>query len=105
MIVYFGTDSSGASRSFTATAGNVVVDPPSGGGGGGGGGSSSPPATDNCRRADFNCDDKINSIDFSILLYFWKTISPFSNKYVDINKDAKIDSVDFSILLYEWGKK
>jgi len=106
VVVYFGTDSSGASRTFTAVA---PTSPPSGGGGGGGGGSggggSVPPATGICRRADFNCDTKINSIDFSILLYFWKSRPPFTNIYVDINKDGKIDSVDFSILLYEWGKK
>jgi hypothetical protein len=107
VIVYFGTDSSGASRTFTAVA-PTSTPPPSGGGGGGGGSSSASvidSVTGNCRRADFNCDTKINSIDFSILLYFWKSRPPFSNKYVDINKDGKIDSVDFSILLYEWGKK
>ncbi len=57
------------------------------------------------RSADLNLDYKVNSIDFSILLYFWKSKPPFKNKFVDINKDGKIDSVDFSILLYEWGKK
>jgi hypothetical protein len=103
VIVYFGTDSSGASRSFTATAAS------SGGSGTGtggrGGGGSTPSDSSTCRRADFNCDKKVNSIDFSILLYFWKTKPPFSNKFVDINKDKKVDSVDFSILLYEWDKK
>ncbi|MEI6057632.1 MAG: dockerin type I domain-containing protein, partial [bacterium] len=78
------------------------------------GGGGAPPAsqTDTAtpitgicgRRADFNCDGKINSIDFSILLYFWKTKPPFANKYVDLNNDGKIDSTDFSILLYNWGK-
>ena len=101
VIVYFGTDSSGASRSFIATTA-------SGGGGGGGGGGTvdTPPVnTGTCtKRADFNCDKKTNSIDFSILLYFWKTKPPFKNQYVDVNKDNKVDSVDFSILLYEWGK-
>ncbi|MEI8248888.1 MAG: dockerin type I domain-containing protein [Candidatus Taylorbacteria bacterium] len=55
-------------------------------------------------KADFNRDGKVNSIDFSILLYFWKTKSPFSNPSVDINKDGKVNAVDFSILLYNWGK-
>ena len=106
MVVYFGTESSGASRSFKAISSTVT--PPSGGGGGGGGSSSNvnPTVVDSskCRRANFNCDSKINSIDFSILLYYWKTKPPFKNQYVDINKDNKVDSVDFSILLYEWGK-
>jgi uncharacterized membrane protein YgcG len=116
VIVYYGTDNSRASRSFTA-----VQESSSGGGGGGSGGGSggssggsggssnqtveiTQPGTQ-CIRADFNCDGRVNSIDFSILLYFWKSKPPFSNKYVDINKDAKIDSVDFSIMLFEWSKK
>jgi len=71
------------------------------GGGGGGGGGGAPIPT--CRGADFNYDAKVNSIDFSIMLYFWKTRPPFANACVDINKDQKVDSVDFSILLYQWG--
>lgn len=106
MIVYFGTESSGASRSFSAT--KIETGGGNGGGSSGGGGGSGNTTTkimNKCtRRADFNCDGKVNSIDFSILLYFWKSVPPFKNQYVDINKDIKIDSVDFSILLYEWGK-
>jgi len=113
VIVYFGTDSSGASRSFTAQAGaSTGGSGATGGGGGGGGGGNSPTANvtnalGHCgeKIADFNCDLKVNSIDFSILLYFWKAQSPFANTYVDINKDNKVDSVDFSILLYRWDKK
>ena len=110
LIVYFGTDSSGASRSFTATAPTDSGGGSSGGGGGGGGGggattTTTPPSGSCGRKADFNCDTKVNSIDFSVLLYFWKSRAPFSNQYVDINKDGKIDSIDFSILLYEWDKK
>ena len=83
------------------------------GGGGGGGGSSSggggtptPPPTssgDACTGADFDHDGIVNSIDFSILLFFWNGQPPFSNPCVDINKDSRADSVDFSILLYQWG--
>jgi hypothetical protein len=106
VIVYFGTDSSGASRSFSATVAGGNTGGTTGGGGGGGGGStpSTPVTPTGCKRADFNCDAKVSSIDFSILLYFWKAKPPFSNPGVDINKDSKVDSVDFSILLYEWGK-
>jgi hypothetical protein len=101
VIVYFGTDSSGASRSFTAT----TISGGGGGGGGGGGTTTTVPPSGVCtKRADFNCDKKVNSIDFSILLYYWKATPPFKNQYVDINKDTKVDSVDFSILLYEWDK-
>ncbi|MEK6850721.1 MAG: dockerin type I domain-containing protein [Nanoarchaeota archaeon] len=94
------TNWAAATEQFTAE--NI----PGGGGGGGGGGGilPSPIAVTCTKRADFNCDNKVNSIDFSILLYYWKSQPPFKNIYVDINKDNKVDSVDFSILLYEWGK-
>ena len=104
LVVYFGTESSGSSRIFTVTA-------PSSGGGGGGGGSTptdtsvTPVApVGACSGADFNKDRLVDSIDFSILLYFWKALSPFSNPCVDVNVDQKVDSVDFSIMLYQWTK-
>jgi hypothetical protein len=105
--VQFGSDSSHASQSFTATTGTIVT-PPGGGGSSGGGRTSTSveSSADKCIiRSDFNCDGIVNSVDFSIMLAFWKTPAPFKNRYVDINKDGKVDSVDFSILLYQWGKK
>jgi hypothetical protein len=54
--------------------------------------------------ADLNGDNKVNSVDFSIMLAFWKTSGPFKNSSVDMNGDGKVNSVDFSILLYQWGK-
>jgi len=102
LMVYYGTEKSGASRSFTATA--AVITPPTGGGGGGGGGGPQPPAT-TCNGADFNHDSKVNSVDFSILLAFWKTAFPFRNPCVDLNGDNKVNSVDFSILMYQWGTR
>jgi hypothetical protein len=57
------------------------------------------------RVADLNSDNKINAIDFSILLSFYKTKPPFLNPYVDMNKDSKVDAIDFSILLSMWDKK
>jgi len=104
LVVYFGNDNSRASRTFTAESGVTPPPPPPGGGGGGGGGSTTPPATVACEGSDLNGDDQVNSIDFSILLAFWKTEAPFLNKCVDINVDSQVDSVDFSILLYEWGR-
>ncbi len=104
LVVYFGTESSGASRVFTATAGST---PPGGGGGGGGGGTttSTPVAGGTCSGSDFNKDGFVNSTDFSILLYFWKTTPPFSNPCVDTNTDNKVDSIDFSIMLFNWTKR
>ena len=107
--VSFGSDSSQAVQSFTATS--ATVPPPSGGGGGGGGGGVFiPPVvpevpSSSCIGADLNRDGKVNSVDFSVMLSFWKTPSPFKNVCVDINTDKQVNSVDFSILLYQWGKK
>jgi hypothetical protein len=53
--------------------------------------------------ADFNQDRIVNSVDFSIMLAFWKTLSPFTNPCVDINADSIVNSIDFSILLSQWG--
>jgi hypothetical protein len=108
--VYFGTEDSVSYQSFTAVApANNGSNGNSGGSGGGGGGAvpaASPPAvTGVCgKRADFNCDGRVDAIDFSILLYFWDSKPPFKNQYVDLNKDGKVNATDFSILLYNWGK-
>jgi len=89
----------------TVTATFNLSAPPSPPGGGGGGEILPPPILPvACSGADFNKDGIVNSVDFSILLYFWKTAPPFKNPCVDINKDGRVDSVDFSILLYQWGK-
>ncbi len=109
VVVYFGTESSGSSRSFTITS-DSTPDPtptPSPGGGGGGGGAPAPTPVPTpqgaCKGADLNGDNNVNSVDFSILLAFWKTAPPFKNTCVDINKDRRVDSIDFSILLSQWG--
>lgn len=108
--VQFGSDSSHASQSLTAVAEAVATPPSSGGGGGGGEGGGSVPLTPSipstaCIGADFNHDNKVSSVDFSILLAFWKTSPPFKNTCVDINGDNQVNSIDFSIFLYQWGKK
>jgi hypothetical protein len=106
VLVYFGTERSGSSRTFTIANSTSGGGGSGGGGGGGGGGNTTPNLKKNsCTGADFNKDKKVNSIDFSILLAFWKTNPPFKNPCVDINKDKKVDSVDFSILLSQWGTK
>ncbi len=109
LVVYFGSESSGSSRSFTATSQSSGGGAASGGGGGGGGGGgvvSVPVVTvaSACSGADLNGDKKVNSIDFSILLAFWKTNPPFKNTCVDLNGDKKVNSIDFSILLSRWGR-
>lgn len=52
------------------------------------------------RKADLNCDQRVNLVDLSILLFNWETVK--NNPNSDINKDATVDLVDFSILLYYW---
>jgi hypothetical protein len=105
--VLFGSDSSTANQSFTAVTDSTP--PPTGGGGGGGGGGGAftptiPASSGLSVGADLNGDGKVNSVDFSIMLAFWKTAGPFKNPAVDINQDGEVNSVDFSILLYQWGK-
>jgi hypothetical protein len=114
LAAFFGTESSRASRSFTITTSGGTT-PPSGGSGGSGGGAGiaptippvteQPVSTGTCNGADLNKDNKVNSVDFSILLSYWKTKPPFRNACADINKDNKVDSVDFSIMLSQWGSK
>jgi hypothetical protein len=57
---------------------------------------------DACQGADLNFDDKINLIDFSILLYFWDNTNP-SNICADINSDKSVNLTDFSIMMYWWN--
>ena len=49
-------------------------------------------------RADLNKDDKINLVDFSILLSFWNT----DNGDADINLDGIVNLADVSIMLFNW---
>jgi hypothetical protein len=112
MIVYFGTESSGSSRSFTAVAPTNSTPSPSPSGGGGGGSPFVPSSTATssgallpCNGADLNRDNKINLTDFSIMMAFWKTKAPFKNPCVDINQDTRVDSKDFSLLLAQWNTR
>jgi hypothetical protein len=49
-------------------------------------------------RADLNKDGKVNLVDFSILLFNWKT----SDAVADINQDGTVSLIDFSIMLANW---
>ncbi len=50
-------------------------------------------------RGDLNCDDSINLVDFSILMYYWGS----TNQISDINEDESVNLVDFSVMMYYWG--
>lgn len=47
---------------------------------------------------DLNADEKVNLVDFSIMLSFWGTSEPTA----DINADGAVNLADFSILLFNW---
>jgi len=98
------TNFAGATEQFIAVSGVTPPPPPPPPPSGGGGIIPTPPSGAACNGADFNHDNKVNSVDFSILLAFWQKLPPFANPCVDINKDNKVNSIDFSILLYQWEK-
>ncbi len=89
----------------------VGATPPNGGGGGSGS-SSIPPGPDDeeifpyvpghyCKIADFNCDDLVNILDLSILLYY-QNKSGSAIGFYDLNKDGKVGFADASIMFYYW---
>src|SRR3989344_1576522 len=51
-------------------------------------------------HVDFNKDNKVNLVDFSIAAFWFREPSPPA--HVDPNKDGKVDLKDFSILAYYW---
>ena len=51
------------------------------------------------REVDMNTDNKVNLVDFSILLYNWGVPK---NPAADLNSDGKVNLTDFSIMLYYW---
>jgi len=56
-----------------------------------------------CGKFDLNCDGRINLIDFSILVYWWKRpLTAAAKAKVDLNGDGKVNLTDFSILAYHW---
>ena len=54
-----------------------------------------------CNGADLNLDNRVDIIDFSILLYFWGQKNPI-NGCANINNSANVDLIDFSIMMYYW---
>jgi len=58
-----------------------------------------------CGKADLNCDQKINLVDFSIAAYWYKRSLSVSFKSLEVERlsgDGKVDLVDFSIMAYYW---
>jgi len=92
----------------------------SGGGGGGGGGSSGgssggsgsgggsyiPPTSSSlspaAQKVDANKDNKIDVLDFNILMVNWGKTG--TDNIADFNQDGKIDIFDFNLLMINWTK-
>lgn len=53
------------------------------------------------KNGDINNDKKINTVDFSIMLFFWNQPNP-KNTCADINGDGVVNLFDFSVMLYWW---
>lgn len=51
--------------------------------------------------SDINCDQAVDLVDFSILLFWWNRTNP-DNARADINGDRFVDIIDFSIMLFYW---
>jgi hypothetical protein len=61
-------------------------------------GAGEDPTPDFSQRSDLNKDTRVNLIDFSILLFHWKSADPIA----DINQDGTVSLIDFSIMLANW---
>lgn len=61
-------------------------------------GEAVPLTVGSCVAADFNKDDKVNLVDFSIFLSWWGK----EESSIDLNKNGNVDLADFSIFLSCW---
>lgn len=92
---------------FLYYVGGIIIPPvvvPSSGGGGGADEAIPPFIQDpNCkaRVADFNCDDRVDIKDLSILLYFINKSGSVIT-YYDLSEDGLLDIRDISIMFYYW---
>jgi hypothetical protein len=83
-----------ANTSASATA--SVIPTPSGGGGGG---LFSPPLSSEAKRTDANKDNRVDFLDFNILMANWGAVGP---NVADFNGDGVIDLFDFNLLMIYW---
>ena len=85
----------------TSCTTNSCADASDAGGGGGGVYSIVPGLGLECKIADFNCDEHVNILDLSILLYYIENPSSSIARY-DLNQDSILGFTDISILFYYW---
>ena len=55
---------------------------------------------DTYHKVDFNKDDRVNLVDFSMMAYWYKR--PLPKKEFDLNSDGVVNLVDFSIMAFYW---
>ncbi|MDO8583865.1 MAG: hypothetical protein Q7R83_01670, partial [bacterium] len=68
-------------------------------------GQVTKPKGPTCKRADLNCDGRVNLVDFSIAAFWYKRTLSDAFAVIEkerLNADGKITLVDFSILAYYW---
>lgn len=69
-----------------------------------GGGGYTPPASGTlsaeAQKVDANKDNKIDILDFNILMVNWGSTS--ANNTADFNGDGKVDIFDFNLLMINW---
>jgi len=53
-------------------------------------------------QPDLNCDGRVNIIDVSILMFYFKRPLVPGREFVDLNGDGKVDIIEFSIIAYFW---
>ncbi|MEK7511049.1 MAG: Ig-like domain-containing protein [Patescibacteria group bacterium] len=54
-----------------------------------------------CTTSDANCDGRVNLVDYSILVYWFKRSNPPVS--ADLNGDGAVTIIDFSIMAYNWN--
>ncbi|MEA1925744.1 MAG: hypothetical protein U9M90_00660 [Patescibacteria group bacterium] len=55
---------------------------------------------DTCDKADYDDNNKVNIVDFSILIHWYEKSKVPGD--IDLNDDDDVDMTDFSILIYCW---
>lgn len=61
-----------------------------------------PPLSPEAKKADVNDDEKINILDFNVLMTNWGVT--ITGNIADFNDDGVVDIFDFNLLMIHWTK-
>ena len=61
-----------------------------------------PPLSPEAKKADANDDEKINILDFNVLMINWGVT--IAGNIADFNEDSTVDIFDFNLLMIHWTK-